>query len=223
MKKIITPILMGLGLLMLSMSLNAQTARVQIIHNSPDLLADTVDIYINQAATPAIDDFVFRSATGFLDLPAGVALEIGVAEATSSGPQDIDGSVTIPALTAGETYIAIASGVFIPTLYDQTANGPAIAFDLDILTPAREAGVGADVDLAVFHGAPDVDSVDILVANAGGATLIDDLGYGTFQGYASVAPGKYILDITPYNDNGTTVISYFVDLSGLGGGSATVF
>ncbi|MDW3647613.1 MAG: DUF4397 domain-containing protein [Bacteroidia bacterium] len=223
MKKIITPILMGLGLLMLNVSLYAQTANVQIIHNAADPNAATVDIYLDAGAAPAVDDLNFREATNFIALPAGVSIDVGVAPGTSTGPSDILATITLPPLTAGENYIAMATGVLVPALFDQTANGADIAFKLEILTPARQLGTSTDVDLAVFHGATDVDSVDILVASAGGATLIDDLAYGTFQGYAAVAPTKYILDITPYNDNSTVVISYFVDLSTLGGGAATVF
>ncbi|MEM6801805.1 MAG: DUF4397 domain-containing protein [Bacteroidota bacterium] len=224
MKRIITSLIMGLGMLCLAGNIFAQTANVQIIHNSPDALAASVDIYLNAAATPAVTGLSFREATAFLALDAGVSIDVGVAPANSTGPQDIRGTVTLDPLTAGENYIAVATGVFIPALFDTTANGEdALNFDLKVFTPARQAGTSADVDLLVIHGAPDVDSVDVLVANAGNLSLIDDLAFGEFQGYAAVAPAKYILDITPYNDNSTVVISYFVDLSGLGGGAATVF
>ena len=66
---------MGTGLLLVS-SLAAQTARVQVIHNSADAAAEVVDIYVNGGAVPAIDDFAFRTATPFIDLPAGVDVEI---------------------------------------------------------------------------------------------------------------------------------------------------
>lgn len=218
--RIITTLFLGLAALLLNNSILAQTANVQIIHNSADGAAATVDIYLDGAATPAVDDLNFREATGFLALPAGVTVNVGIAPGNSTGPGQI--IATFPLLlTAGENYIAMASGVLIPASYDQAANGAGIAFDVKIQTPARQAGVGTDVDLVVFHGATDVDSVDV-IAN-GSIPLINDLAYGEFQGYASVPPAKYVLDVTPYDDNSTVAASYFIDLSALGGGAATVF
>ncbi len=53
------------------------------------------------------------------------------------------------------------------------------------------------------------------------ATVVDDISYGEFQGYVSVPPAKYILDVTT-SDGSTVVVSFMADLSGLGGGAATV-
>ena len=60
----------GALLWMASWSL-AQTARVQVIHNAPN---PTVDVYVNGVL--AIDNFAFRTARPFLDLPAGLPLSI---------------------------------------------------------------------------------------------------------------------------------------------------
>ncbi len=65
----------------------AQTADVQVIHNSPDPAAAEVDIYINDE--PALDEFACRSATPVIQLPAEAELVIGVASGSSAGPQDI--------------------------------------------------------------------------------------------------------------------------------------
>jgi hypothetical protein len=48
----------------------AQTAKIQVIHNSADAAASSVDVYLNGGL--AIDDFAFRTATPFIDVPAGV-------------------------------------------------------------------------------------------------------------------------------------------------------
>ena len=56
---------------------NAQ-ARLQVIHNCADPAAATVDIYLNEAATPLLDDFAFRKASPFIDAPADVPVTIKV-------------------------------------------------------------------------------------------------------------------------------------------------
>lgn len=63
--------------------LSAQTARLQVIHNAPE---PTVDIYVNGALL--LNDFTFRSATPFIDVPANVVLSIAVAPGTSTSVSD---------------------------------------------------------------------------------------------------------------------------------------
>ena len=54
----------------------AQNANVQIIHNCPTPAAGTVDIYVNLGsgftANPLVDNLSFRSATAYLQVPAGL-------------------------------------------------------------------------------------------------------------------------------------------------------
>ena len=87
-----------------------QTARVQVIHNSPYAAAATVDIYINDAL--AIDDLDFRAAAGYLDLDAGVALKIDVTapDAADNSSPVFTKDIATPGLTEGETYILVAAG-----------------------------------------------------------------------------------------------------------------
>ena len=55
-------------------------ARLQVIHNAADPIADEVDVYLN--GTLALDNFAFRTATPFIDVPAGVEINIGLHLAT---------------------------------------------------------------------------------------------------------------------------------------------
>ena len=58
-------------------------AKIQVIHNSADAAASVVDIYVNDVLT--IPDVAFRTATSFLDVPAGVDLAVGIAPGNSTG------------------------------------------------------------------------------------------------------------------------------------------
>ncbi|MEZ4825717.1 MAG: DUF4397 domain-containing protein [Bacteroidia bacterium] len=222
MKKLMLPLVLGMLFAFPAAKTFAQFANVQIIHNSADPAADSVDIYVNAGATPAIADFKFREATPFIQLPAGVQVNVGIAPGNSTGPGDI--IATFPfTLTANENYVVVATGVLNPAMFDATVNGAgAIAFDLKVLTPAQTTGTGGNVDIVAAHGATDAPDVDVLV-NFGTTPLIDNLAYGTFSGYASVPPAAYILNVTPAANNTTVVASFYADLSGLGGGSAVVF
>ncbi|MFK5283910.1 hypothetical protein ACI3PL_30465, partial [Lacticaseibacillus paracasei] len=65
------------GALLLSAGLFAQTARVQVIHNSADAAASVVDVWLG--TTKIIDDFAFRTASAFINATAGSPINIGIA------------------------------------------------------------------------------------------------------------------------------------------------
>ncbi len=201
----------------LQLPLFAPTAGLQVIHNAADPAAASVDVYVN--GTLAIPGFDFRDATPFIDLPAGVPVEV---EITPAGSSTVVYTLNLDSLEQNTNYIAIANGVLTPANFTANPDAVSIGFDLYINGQGRVTGQnGSDVDLLVFHGATDAPTVDVVVRSSG-ATLIDDLSYTDFQGYANVPAGSYILDV--YNSDQTVLVaSYVADLTGLGGGAATVF
>ena len=189
------------------------TARVQVIHNSADAAAAVVDVYINGGAEPAINDFAFRTATPFIDLPAGVDLTIGIAPGNSTGPQDIITALnTTVNLADGETYVVVANGIVSPTGYT-----PATPFQLYVQAAAREtatSGAG-NTDILVFHGSTDAPVVDVAeIAVLGGATIVDDLAYGAFDGYLEVPTLDFTLQVQ--TADGTPLLNYLAPLETLG-------
>jgi len=196
----------------------AQTARVQIIHNSADAAAVAVDIYLN--GTLLLDNFGFREATPYIDAPAGTPINIGVAGPNSTSAADTIKNFNVT-LTANETYVAIANGVLSPGSFASNPDGRSTAFTLFIKAMARENGTSSDVDFFVLHGSTDAPTVDVLARRV--ATLVDNAAYGDITDYISVPAASYILDVTPGNDNSTIVASFQADLSGLSGGAAVVF
>lgn len=195
---------MTLALFMVAAPTFAQTARVQVIHNSPYAAAATVDIYINDAL--AIDDLDFREAAGYLDLPSGAALTIDVtaADAADNSSPVFTKEIGAPGLTENETYILVAAG-------DPTGGSPA--FDIFINAMGSEAaGTSGNAEFQVFHGSPDAPTVDVAARGAG--VLVDDIAFGSFAAdYVSVPPAAYDIDITTA-DGSATAYSAVADLSG---------
>ena len=181
------------------------------------MAAGSVDIYLNGSLL--LDDFAFRTATSFIDAPAGVELNVGVAPGNSGSANDTLKNFPVT-LENGNTYVAIANGILDPNSYASNPDGRNTAFTLFVQPMARETGMGGDVDFFALHGATDAPTVDVIAR--GVATLVDDAAYGDITGYISVPPANYTLDLT-LADGTTLVQSYVADLRTLGGGSAVVF
>ena len=194
------------------------TARLQVIHNAADPGAASVDVYVNGARL--LDDFAFRTATPYIDVPAGVELNIGVAPGTSTSVNDTLKNFQVT-LMNGQTYVAIANGVLNPSNFALNPDGRSTAFTLFLQDNMREAATSTDVDFRAVHGSSDAPTVDVIARNV--ATLVDNAAYGDITGYLTVPASSYILDVTPGGDNTTIVASFIADLSTLGGGAAVVF
>ncbi len=194
-------------------------ARLQVIHNAADPAAEMVDVWVNGELF--IDDFEFRTATPFVDVPAEVDLTIGVAGPTSTSPDEALATFVFN-LAEDETYVAVASGVLDIEGFEANPDGMDIAFNLFAVNGVREmAEDPAEVDFIAFHGATDAQTVDIIADEM--VTLVDDLTYGEFSDYVTVSAAEYVLHLTPGDDNQTLIASFEADLSGLGGGAAVVF
>ncbi|SRX55226.1 DUF4397 domain-containing protein [Aequorivita sp. CIP111184] len=212
MKKVL-PIL---AIALFTMSTIAQTARVQVIHNSADAAAAEVDVYINSDL--ALDDFAFRTATPFLDLPAGVEINIGIAPGNSTSVGDV--LLTVPVtLTENEKYIVVADGIVSPTGYS-----PAPPLSLQVFPMAREmASNPNNVDVLVHHGSTDAPTVDVFETGIGAGTIVNDISYTEFQGYLELPTADYVIEIR--NASGTVgVAAYQAPLAtlGLDGAALTV-
>ncbi|TVR77447.1 MAG: DUF4397 domain-containing protein [Chitinophagaceae bacterium] len=193
----------------------AQTANVQVIHNSPDAAAASVDIYLN--GTLAVPGFEFREATEFLPLPAGVVLNIGVAPAGLT-VNDTVANFAVGPLTAGENYVVVANGIVNAANYS-----PAPAFNLDVFTPALlEAPDTNTVSVLVHHGSTDAPTVNVVETQVGAGTVVSNLSYGDFDGYLPLVLDDYIIELQ--TTTGDAIASWGVPLEflELGGSALTV-
>ena len=204
MKKLITTML----LFAMTITITAQTARVQVIHNSADAAAEFVDVYLNDALL--IPNFEFRTASPFIDAPAGEEIELSVAPPNSSGVEDAIYTAPVT-LAEGETYVVVADGIVSGSGYN-----PPQDFGLQIYPLGREvASDPANTDVLVHHGSTDAPAVDIVETGVGAGTIVDDLAYTEFQGYLELPTDDYILQITTA-DGSTDVVAYAAPLATLG-------
>lgn len=201
-----------------ALQLNAQTARVQVIHNSADDIADSVDVYLNGALL--LDNFAYRTATPFIDAPAGMQLSIDVAPKTSTSVANSIYNLTTT-LTSGETYILVANGI---TGLSATSYSPAPAFGLDVFAQGQEAAaMPANTDVLIHHGSTDAPTVDVYENGILNVTASDDITYGDFDGYVALPTDNYVFEVQDMTGS-TVVASYDAPLSTLGltGASLTV-
>jgi hypothetical protein len=181
------------------------TARIQVIHNSADAAAAVVDVWVN--STKLIPNFSFRTASPFIDAPAGVLLNISIAPPNStSWTQAL--YVKQVVLTANQTYIAVANGIVSTSGYT-----PSPTFNLDVYPMGREAASqSGNTDILVMHGSTDAPVVDI---KAGNVTLVDNLAYGSFDGYLEVPTAELVIDIADQS-GATVLLQYSAPLATLG-------
>ncbi len=192
------------------LSTYSQTADVQIIHNSADPAAEFVDIYLN--GNLIADDFEFRTASAFLEVPAETPINIDVAPQNSTDVSDSIFNLNTT-LTADETYIAVANGVLDPSQFDDSVN--TIGFGIDVFTGAQQSSTNAgETSVLVHHGSTDAPTVDI-VNNADDAILVDDISYTEFDGYLDLPTADYIINVET-SDNSSVVASYAASLQSLG-------
>jgi hypothetical protein len=206
-----------------STSLAFSTARVQVIHNSALPAAAKVDVYINGMKPAALDDFAFRSATPFVDLPSGVDIVVTVALPTS---QDVnDGAIAtfnLGKLEADGTYVVVANGILGNNFANPSPDSRDINFTLYAMEGKESASNTNVVALNVFHGVTDAPAVDIY-ADINSNPLIPALDYAQSTGYVELPASDYTLTITVAGNKDAVAGVYDVDISSLGGGAGVVF
>ena len=208
-------IALSLALLATLLALPASAqVNLQIIHNAADPLVQEVDVYVGGELT--LDDFAFRTATSFLELPADTDLLVQLAPANSASADDAVFAQTYN--LPGGSYQLIASGVLALSLHEPNPDGVDIGLRLLSGLNARQAS-GADdaVAVRVVHGATDAPTVDV---RSGGAVLVDDASYLDVTPYQNLPPDAYTLDVT--TADGAPVASFGADLSEAGGAAVTV-
>ena len=166
------------------------TAYVRVVHGVPGAL---VDVYINESATPALEDFAFGNSTGgYVAVNSQPKLDVVLADG------DIADAVieAQPVLERGGYYTVVANGTVnaadtlplgLYALQDDLTSAPVMEARVRIVHAAPFAeGDGADVDVYATTGL--VAGVTSTVSGVAPLlTLGTGLGYQEDSGYLSVS------------------------------------
>jgi hypothetical protein len=194
----------------------AQTARVQVVHNSPN--APAVDVFLG--ATKLLPNFAFRNASPFVDAPAGSPIQIRLKPASASNDTSGPAYFREYTLESGKGYYLIANGNLPVGTYATNPDNLPTGFDITVIPDAKEVSMEAgNVELRIFHGVTDAPTVDIKAQ--GVATLVDNAPFRAFSNYIPVPAATYTVQISPASGS-PNLLAYAAPLSGLAGKTALV-
>ncbi len=204
MKKIIPTLVFTL---LLASMVSAQTARLQIIHNSPDHAFDALDIYFGNQKM--VDSLPFRNATPYMDVSASTQLVVAL---QSPDLPDTVASLLRDTISFVDdsTYVLIISGLLSTQPYDSLK-----PFEMIVHRTREEARQTSNVDFKFFNGSTDAPGLNIDELTGPTPNFAPLVEYGTFTSYKEVAEQDYefevISDITK-----ETIAIYFANFSSLG-------
>ena len=198
------------------------STRLQAIHNCADLAAAQVDVYLKSTATGTsaikiIDNFSFRSASPYIDMPVAQTVSVFISAPTSTNEIGALATFTYN-LSSTSKYQLIANGIVSPTGY--TPSSTTAPFNIAVFSSARERSLNSiNTDVLVYHGATDAPAVNVVAEGSG--TVVNNMAYNTFNsgGYlplaSNTASNNYVLHVTDVAGT-TTVASFSAPLNTLG-------
>lgn len=188
-------------------------AQVQIIHNSADLAASPIDIWVNNDKVAS--NVNFRTATPFLDVPVATIFQAPTdISITAANSTDTVGAIRkASARFNPNKYVAIASGIVSATGYNPDNSVAPLSifiknYNTNVFTNPSNCNV------LVFHGCTDAQIVDVR-EQISNTTLLNDFAYGNYSNFLSLPAENYALQITNQAGN-VAYASYIAELGKLG-------
>ncbi len=166
----------------------ADTAKVRVLHASPD--APAVDVYLNDTKVDALTNVPFGIISDYLDIPAGTQNVKVYATGTMENPV-INADLT---LEAGK-------------MYTVAATNEVAKIEAQVLVDAPNP-TADKAQVRVIHFSADAPAVDI--APKGGDPIISALEYPKATDYLALDGGTYDLEVRLA---GTTTVA--LDLPGV--------
>jgi len=190
-------------LLLCSIISKAQFTRVQFINNSPDVAVTGIDIYVN--GNIAFNNLFFRESSPYLDIPAGIPVNIAIADFNSMSVSDTFTSVTAT-LSVTNRYVIVANGVKASTGYT-----PYKKFALHFYNMGQEGAASNQTDILFMNGSTDAPIMDI---RTGIDILANDINYGDFGNAYNTFSATGLFNFRITNTTGSkTTHNFEADLS----------
>ncbi|MEE4311778.1 MAG: SdrD B-like domain-containing protein [candidate division KSB1 bacterium] len=169
------------------------TAHLQMIHNSADPVLGAVDVYMDGALL--LNDFTFRSATPYLDVPAGVPIKLGFAPGNSTSANSVFANFEIT-LEDSMSYVAVTNGVLNMNNFEANPEGREFGFTLLLKKFTQHHSLQpGHFEFTLLNGVTDAPAMDTYA----GLQVADDIGYGQFTEYVSLPASNYFLTVTDAN------------------------
>ena len=153
---------------------DAHTAKLRVVHASPD--APAVDVYVNGDLT--LEEVPFKTDSGYLDVPAGTH----DVEVFAAGTEYAEGTGVLQAdltVEAGKAYTVAAANLLE-------------SLEFVVAEDSMEVTEGM-TKIRVGHLSPDAPAVDVGVI--GGDALFSGAEFPGITDYAELDPGTYDLEI----------------------------
>jgi len=150
---------------------NISTARTQILHNAPDVVAANLDIWVNN--TKVAPSLMYRMATPFMDVFTGN----NVISVQQSNSTDTVGAIFTKTINfaPNDKKISIINGILSATGYN-----PNKDFDIFTFANAKEkTNDTLNSELLFFNGATDI-STDVLIEDQSNSSV-----FGAASAYAT--------------------------------------
>jgi hypothetical protein len=170
----------------------SDTARVRVVHASPD--APAVDVTVAGSGDALYDGVPF-GGSGYVEVPAG-EYTLQIRGDTEGNDGDVVASFDV-SLAGGTVYTAFAAGYLTPD--DEPADTP---FDLLVSQDSGGMMGGESASLRVAHMSPNAPNVDVYVD---GSAVLEDVPFGAVSDYLEAPAGDREVEITAAGDPETSV------------------
>lgn len=182
-------------------------ARIAVINSCADPAFPSVDVY-NDTMLIA-NDLPTLSVSTLLNVPGNTVAQFSINESTSTNSKDkIITSLTTPVLDSGKSYFAYFHGLKSTAGYAPSPTNDDISAKITIVTTRAVSTSLGNVQLNAFHAITDAPEVD--VKEKSGDVKINNLRYGVTAPFSDYNLRDYVVNLTPGNDNNTSLKEYFL-------------
>jgi hypothetical protein len=195
---------------------NAQTAKIQLVHNAADPLLNIVDVYWNDMK---LDNVSFRKASPLMTVNSGASiLTICDSSSTDSGTMVL--AKLNVSLATGSQNIAMLSGVLDNTQFLANPSGLSTKLNVYLQSDVNYSATAGNCFLNIAHGVTDAPAVDINVKI--GSSVLKNAAYGAVSNSLLIPAKNVMLEIREH-DSVAVLKTYYAPISFVEGRSGFIF